>query len=69
MCVIDVPLLLFASSNSSSFTKDVNYALANLHSYAKEANQNVSSAQMYEQEIVGQQRVLMEDDIVDDDDW
>ena len=46
---------------------DVNYALANLHSYAKEANGQggIEEAQVLEEE----NKVLLEDDLVDDDDW
>lgn len=52
---------------------DVNYALANLHSYAKEATPTSSKPDQSEyiaaQQEQQQQAVLMEDDLVDDDDW
>jgi ribosomal protein S7 len=56
--------------------KDVNYALANLHSYAREAN-NITMSQPDQNELVmaqkqqEQQAILMEDDLVDDenDEW
>ncbi|KAL7519406.1 hypothetical protein ACHAWX_004168 [Stephanocyclus meneghinianus] len=50
---------------------DVNYALANLHSYAKESHENLSQTEpndhiMHKDE---QQNVLADDDLIDDDDW
>ena len=54
---------------------DVHYALANLHSYAKESNTSLS--QLDQNDIIlakqeeEQQAILKEDDLVDkdDDDW
>lgn len=47
--------------------QDVNYALANLHSYAKESDGNASNEPPHALE--DENKVLMEDDLVDDDDW
>ena len=45
---------------------DVNYALANLHSYGNDASgQANNETQALEEENL----VLLEDDLVDDDDW
>eukprot|EP00956_Cyclotella_meneghiniana_P032530 scaffold89939_cov51-Cyclotella_meneghiniana.AAC.3 len=57
----------------SIIPQDVNYALANLHTYAKEATPTSSKPDQSEyiaaQQEQQQQAVLMEDDLVDDDDW
>ena len=53
----------FIASNADH---DVNYALANLHSYANDASgQANDEMQALEEENL----VLLEDDLVDDDDW
>ena len=57
------------SSSLSLLSTDVNYALANLHSYANDASrQALANEPVLEEENV----VLLEDDLVeddDDDDW
>jgi len=53
------------SSSLSLLSTDVNYALANLHSYANDASgQALANEPVLEEENV----VLLEDDLVEDDD-
>eukprot|EP00804_Cyclotella_cryptica_P016451 CCRYP_004691-RA/>CCRYP_004691-RA protein AED:0.20 eAED:0.20 QI:138/0.5/0.66/1/1/1/3/1616/783 len=49
---------------------DVNYALANLHSYAKESNTNLSQIDQNNDSMdkVVRHNVLLDDDLIDDDD-
>ena len=60
LCKSDLSLRTFCAR------ADVNYALANLHSYANDASgQANNETQTLEEENL----VLLEDDLVDDDDW
>ena len=53
-----------------SCVTDVNYALSNLHSYAKESNGHASSSNEPSHALEEENTVLLEDDLVDnDDDW
>ena len=45
---------------------DVNYALANLHSYAKNSDEMACDEPHI---LEDENRVLLEDDLVDDDEW
>ncbi|KAL7501643.1 hypothetical protein ACHAWT_009455 [Skeletonema menzelii] len=50
--------------------EEVNYALSNLHSYANDSgNNNATEATCQEEALARENEVLLEDDIVDDDDW
>ena len=50
--------------------EEVNYALSNLHSYANDSgNNNATDATSHEEALAKENEVLLEDDIVDDDDW
>jgi len=50
--------------------EEVNYALANLHSYANDSgSKNAADTTSQEEALAKENEVLMEDDIVDDDDW
>ncbi len=49
---------------------EVNYALSNLHSYANDGgNKNATDATFQEEAVAKENEILLEDDIVDDDDW
>ena len=50
----------------SVIPQDVNYALANLHSYANDASGHANEPQAPEEK---ENAVLLEDDLVDDNDW
>ena len=51
--------------------EEVNYALANLHSYANDSGSKNAANRTSQEEaqLAKENEVLMEDDIVDDDDW
>lgn len=50
--------------------EEVNYALSNLHSYANDGgNKSASDATFQEEALAKENEILLEDDIVDDDDW
>ena len=51
-------------------TADVNYALANLHSYAKDSTNDGQDASFNEQLVLEEEenKVLLEDDLVEDND-
>jgi cell cycle checkpoint protein len=54
----------------SILPEEVNYALSNLHSYANDSgNKNATDATTEEEALAKENEVLLEDDIVDDDDW
>lgn len=50
--------------------EEVNYALSNLHSYANDCgNKNATDVIFQEEALAKENEILLEDDIVDDDDW
>jgi hypothetical protein len=51
------------------FNEDVNYALANLHSYARESTVNLSQPDHIKIDLNQQEQedILKDDDLVDDD--
>ena len=55
------------SSTLNVFFIDVNYALANLHSYANNSCEHLS-IETFPNEYNNQNDVLFDDDLVDDDD-
>lgn len=54
-----------SASLFSFISQDVNTALANLHSYAKNSDEMTCVETRTEEE----NRVLLDDDLVDDDEW
>ena len=49
--------------------EEVNYALSQLHSHYGDKTANKSDSTPQEELIARENEVLLEDDIVDDDDW
>ena len=52
----------------NSIPLDVNYVLANLHSYAHESTTNLSQPDESDLVLAQQEDILKEDDLIDDDD-